>query len=177
MEFRKTPRGANVPMVECLCRCGTVKVVSLWDVRSGKTRTCGSHHFTYKDRSLPAFNNLYNHTYKKRAIRSGLEFKLKKAEFKQLTQQPCHYCGGEPTGRAARVISGKYESLYYYNGLDRMDNNRGYTIDNVVPCCMTCNRAKNTMSYDDFIKWLDRVINFRSKSFSWAWRLISRLTL
>ena len=35
------------------------------------------------------------------------------------------------------------------NGIDRVDNNIGYTEENTVPCCEFCNRAKlnNTEEY------------------------------
>jgi hypothetical protein len=61
------------------------------------------------------------------------------------------------------VKTGKYLSQYVYNGLDRKNSQKGYTIRNVVPCCGVCNHAKHTMNYKDFIAWLDRVTNFRAK--------------
>lgn len=44
------------------------------------------------------------------------------AEAESIMSQPCHYCGLAPGG-----------------GLDRIDNERGHALDNVRPCCMTCN--------------------------------------
>ena len=47
--------------------------------------------------------------------------------------KPCVYCGD-----THRV------------GCDRIDNSRGHTKDNVVPCCVECNTAKNNyFSYDE----------------------------
>ena len=46
---------------------------------------------------------------------------------------------------------------YTYNGIDRVDNTRGYTLDNVVPCCFKCNRAKDTMTKEEFLEWVGRV--------------------
>ena len=40
---------------------------------------------------------------------------------------PCFYCGEESTG------------------LDRVENNKGYTNANVVPCCKECNRLKSNI--------------------------------
>ena len=165
VEFRKTPKGAKTPMVECKCECGTTKVISLWDVRSGKTKSCQANHPRYEDRSEPAFNGLYNHTYKGRAKKCGIKFSITKSQFKDLTKQPCHYCGTQPSGVYTRG-TGRYKSYYLYNGLDRINSRRGYTLKNVVPCCGTCNHAKHTMSYGVFIDWLNRIIGFRSKSFS-----------
>ena len=39
----------------------------------------------------------------------------------------------------------------FYNGIDRVDNNRGYEIENVVPCCTSCNSAKMDLSKEDFL--------------------------
>jgi hypothetical protein len=50
----------------------------------------------------------------------------------------CTYCGGELPA--------------WGGGLDRKDNARGYTVDNVVPCCTDCNTAKATFfSFDEFL--------------------------
>jgi hypothetical protein len=168
IEYRKTPNSSKVPMVECQCDCGNKKVVSLWDVRSGKTKTCGLNHPHYEDRSIPAFNLIYNHSYKKRAIKTGLEFNISKDEFRQLTQEKCHYCGTKPNnisyrGKRGTYKTGKYLSQYVYNGLDRIDSSKGYTLDNVVPCCGICNHAKHTMSYEEFIIWLHSIVQHQIK--------------
>lgn len=64
----------------------------------------------------------------------------------------CHYCGKKliynPYSRGSRS---KHMSRAYQ--LDRMDNNKGYLINNVVPCCWYCNRMKSDIyTYEEFIK-------------------------
>ena len=164
---RKTPRGANVPYVLCLCECGAQKEISFWDVKSGKTKTCGFNHPHYEDRSEPAFNMIYKHSYQERAIKKGLAFDITRDQFKQLAKMNCHYCGAPPSATSYRGTrgtfkSGKNLSQYVYNGLDRKDSSIGYIQDNVVPCCGVCNHAKHTMSYQEFVDWLDRVSSFRA---------------
>ena len=39
-----------------------------------------------------------------------------------------------------------------FNGVDRYDNELGYTVENCVPCCTRCNRMKSDMSVDDFFR-------------------------
>jgi hypothetical protein len=69
----------------------------------------------------------------------------------------CHYCGVSPS--MVRVLpSGR--GAFTYNGLDRVDNTLGYMLENVVPCCKTCNIAKGTMPYDDFMAWIGRLIEY-----------------
>ena len=44
-------------------------------------------------------------------------------------------------------------------GCDRIDNNKGHTKDNVVPCCYTCNCARNNNFSFDEMKLLGETIN------------------
>ena len=46
--------------------------------------------------------------------------------------QSCIYCG---------------ESDWHKLGTDRIDNTKGHTVDNVVPCCMKCNKDRRTKSF------------------------------
>lgn len=162
--------------MECRCECGRTKTVSLWDLRSGKTKTCGLNHPFYEDRSRPAFNTIYRDAYRKRALKVGLAFTINEQEFRELTQRSCHYCGSAPSSismvrgsrnaKRGQKRTGTLLSQYIYNGLDRIDSAKGYTLDNVVPCYGVCNHAKHTMPYDEFVAWLDRVAEFRTKEHS-----------
>lgn len=62
------------------------------------------------------------------ALNDGREFTLEFEAYLALVTQACTYCALplDETGR----------------GLDRIDNSRGYSADNVVPCCGPCNRAR-----------------------------------
>jgi hypothetical protein len=65
-------------------------------------------------------------------------------EAAKIITQPCDYCGSLPDP---------------YNGIDRVDNTRGYELDNVVPCCMDCNFSKYTRTREEFLNWIKRVYN------------------
>lgn len=103
------------------------------------------------------FNQLYG-TYKHAAKKRGLSFSLTKADVLRLTSDNCAYCGTLPN--AAFVVSAhkatRDNSVYIYNGIDRIDNRRGYEADNVVACCVDCNWAKGTRTQDEFVSWLVR---------------------
>lgn len=43
-------------------------------------------------------------------------------------------------------------SSYRYNGIDRVDNNKGYEIENVVTCCTDCNKKKLKKTQEEFRK-------------------------
>ena len=71
------------------------------------------------------------------AKRRGIIFDLDFSEYLPLTLLPCHYCGDSLPRRGG--------------GLDRVDNNKGYSVDNIVPCCQYCNQAKMNQTQSEFI--------------------------
>ena len=76
----------------------------------------------------------------------GLEFTLTKEQYDELIYKPCYLCG-------FKNIVG--------NGLDRQDSSIGYTYENVLPCCSTCNMMKAFYNKDDFIKQVKKIANFK----------------
>lgn len=96
--------------------------------------------------------------YTRRAEKKDREFSLTAEQFIDIIKQDCHYCGEEPN----KIIPRKSYTLIY-NGIDRKDNNEGYTILNSLPCCTDCNFAKGGMSYEKFVDWLERSAKFRLK--------------
>lgn len=42
----------------------------------------------------------------------------------------------------------RFNGIPDHHGLDRVNNSKGYTLDNVVSCCFECNRSKNSISLD-----------------------------
>jgi len=107
-------------------------------------------------RSQGALNQVRNQ-YRNNARKSGREFKILPKLFAELTSSPCHYCGIEPS-RIHRSVWNSGD--YAYNGLDRVDNSKGYIPENVVPCCYTCNSAKSKMTKSEFLAWVQRVYNY-----------------
>ena len=82
--------------------------------------------------------------YKKNAKKRNIDFNLTKEDFYFLTQQKCHYCG----------------DMKEYNGIDRIDSNKGYELNNCVPCCEICNKMKLDYSYDFWIDHMKKVIKY-----------------
>jgi len=63
----------------------------------------------------------------------------------------CHYCHITSDGLYALKVTNPRNARFYESiGVDRIDNDRGYSIDNIVPCCGVCNgvRAK-TFTVDE----------------------------
>ncbi len=90
---------------------------------------------------------------KENCERKEREFGITLDQFKELIIVPkCHYCDDNLVfNKHTRDENSKPQSRASH--LDRKDNNRGYTIDNVVLCCWECNRLKsNRFTYNEFIK-------------------------
>ena len=84
--------------------------------------------------------------YARKACEHKREFLISKDVFRSLIQQNCHYCNKLPSNKYK-----KKSSVLIYNGIDRKDNDIGYTIDNCVPCCRSCNGSKQKESYKAFM--------------------------
>ena len=149
----------------CRCECGGEASVRSDQLRSGKTKSCGcvrrikarKKKRTHKRDSLPngvaAMHCLYR-TYLRNAHNRGHEWRLSEDEFVDLTGRNCHYCGKEP----AQVIHREwYNGDYIYNGIDRINNTKGYVARNVVSCCWNCNRLKGRRSVSEFLASVDRI--------------------
>ena len=138
----------------CRCDCGGQIEVPRSSLTSALTQSCGclAREGTVarnKERSNPdsAFRNLL-HRYKKTAASKGLIFSLTDEEFRTLTSSPCAYTGRLPS----RVVYNKSaSSRYVYNGIDRVENDKGYIVGNCVACCYEANSAKSTLTYEQFL--------------------------
>lgn len=96
-------------------------------------------------------------SYRINAATRGLAWELTEEQFKELTSSPCYYTGRAPSN----IERSKAGEVYIYNGLDRIDSTKGYTIDNVVPCCLHVNLAKNNWSEDEFYQMVKDVYHHR----------------
>lgn len=140
------------------CACGTERVVQTGNLTAGNSRSCGCKRDRWveqhrKPTGMANARQAYNN-YKGDARRRGMEFRLSFEEFYAISQLPCVYCGDELSNRAARhAMNGEFR----YNGVDRVDSDRGYDPDNCVPCCRQCNYAKKDIPQDEFVAWAKRV--------------------
>ena len=89
--------------------------------------------------------------YRKSAAKRGIGFDITKKEFVALIVLPCVYCGQKTGGFHPR------------NGLDRIDNKRGYLADNVSPCCFVCNQMKGKMTVSEFLEHVRKILLHRGE--------------
>ena len=98
-------------------------------------------------------NKLFSN-YKRQAHSRGYSFDLTLEDALHLFKGDCYYCGISPCQSFThRTCNGPY----IYNGIDRRDNNLGYTCANSVSCCGTCNMRKNDSSEAEFLLWIQKV--------------------
>ncbi len=86
-----------------------------------------------------------------KARKRGKEWDLSHAQAFKLITASCEYCGFKPNWPESRV------------GIDRVENDIGYKIENCVPCCFTCNSAKGDKTLEEFILWVERIHNHLNK--------------
>jgi hypothetical protein len=143
----------------CKCDCGGIIITNGASLRNGSTKSCGClvKEVITKSYSESSFNTLYNR-YKNAAKQRSISFELSKDEFSKITSQNCHYCGIKPM--QITVLSSPHNGDYFHNGIDRLDNNKGYTIENSVPCCKNCNYGKGRLTKDEFLSWIEKVYLF-----------------
>lgn len=67
-------------------------------------------------------------------------------DFTKIVNMPCTYCGGENTTK----------------GVDRIENEKGYTIQNSTSCCKRCNYVKNNWSVDEFILHINKICQYQN---------------
>lgn len=143
------------PVWLCKCTCGKEIRVLGKHLRNGHTKSCGCYKrdFASIEKGLSAKRRVYRQ-YKANSRYRKILFELSFEQFLDLSQRSCYYCGTQPLS-----IMATNNGEFIYNGIDRVDNTKGYYIENCVSCCKKCNRAKDTMSYDEFIKWIKKVFN------------------
>ncbi len=95
--------------------------------------------------------NMLISSYRRSTAAKKFGFHLSYKEFEKIISNDCYYCGAKPSNNRAR-----YDVPY--NGIDRIDSNKGYTIKNVVTACFRCNTAKNNMSLLDFKNWINKLL-------------------
>lgn len=94
---------------------------------------------------LQSYLNIFNNyrgtsyiCYKYGAIRRSLDFDISKEDFEKIRNDACYICK-------------RFSDKNHCNGIDRVDNERGYTIDNCKSCCADCNFMKKNLDYEIFI--------------------------
>lgn len=136
---------------ELVCQCGTKVIRLAGNIKKHHMHSCGCI-AKNSGKKNAGFHRLFN-DYKASARLRKYSFSLSKKNFKALINENCYYCNAAPSLRYKKQIVHQF----FANGIDRLDNKKGYTRTNVVSCCKTCNVAKNNLSAKEFFSWIERV--------------------
>lgn len=135
------------------CSCGKEGILRDDVIRKQRSNSC----ISCRQRGKPSRSRIDNRAqvlvnteysmYKSQAKFHQREFQLSKVEFSKLIFSNCHYCLTTPN----RIMSDKFSSeTITINGVDRVNSDLGYTLQNCVPCCAICNRMKNALTIHEF---------------------------
>ena len=107
------------------------------EILFGKKREIKPRNRLKKERSIVRRVQAYRLKDKQKGLKNDLELNW----VREFVKQPCIYCGDT-------------EDI----GLDRIDNSKGHTKDNVVPCCYTCNTSRSKNFTHEEMKILGKTI-------------------
>lgn len=85
------------------------------------------------------------YVYRHRANKKNLQFELTKQDFNHIRMQNCYLCN-------------KSNSNVHKNGVDRVDNSLGYTLENTKSCCGDCNFMKCELDLELFMDTIQLIV-------------------
>ena len=148
---------------KCRCECGNENIVLAAALRCGSSVSCGCYAVELlkamqKRKSIGgAFRELVL-TYKTSARIRNLEFFLSEEQLSSLFKGDCFFCHEKPK----HVVQKKSGETYINNGIDRLNPNIGYVIENCVSCCAQCNKMKQSFSKEAFITKCIEIANIHA---------------
>ena len=151
---------------KCKCDCGKIVNGKLTHrLTSGKLLSCGCARLSRKTREK--VNRKYSPMIAsaRRRWKSYLyqdkQCNLTFEQWHEISQKNCVYCGCEPKSiynyfikKEGSSSEAKASGDFKSNGLDRVDSSKPHVIDNVVACCITCNKAKSNRTVEEFKKYI-----------------------
>jgi hypothetical protein len=161
-------KGRPVRSFQCVCECGVRRIVRGDYLHQGRSKSCGclkaeiARDKGKKQRTEYSYHTKLFWASKAGAQNRGLCFELTREQHLNLIKQDCTYCGKPP------VFSTSKNSLrvglrFAHNGIDRVDNSKGYTVTNSVPCCTLCNLIKRDLELDVFLTHVTAIAEHNAK--------------
>lgn len=163
--LKRTPKGHFA----CRCECGNLSTVAVTALTRGIVKSCGCKNGNHpkqiswrtreielaKERALETLAKSLFKAYQNEARKKAKPWNLSIAHFSSLLKGKCHYCDSPALNvRKHTRLKGV---ILKYNGIDRLDNSKGYSLENCVSCCKRCNSAKNDMTQTEFTDWVVKV--------------------
>ncbi len=137
----------------CRCFCKKERTVDRSHLLDGTSKSCGCKPNPGNRRALgiACWNQILN-SYKNGARKRAHHWGLSDTLALELIKAPCRYCGVQ----WSMEFVGKCDAVKH-NGIDRVNNSFGYTPDNCVSCCKTCNKYKSDRPLEEFLVWVKNI--------------------
>lgn len=145
---------------------------TLWLIKC----VCGNERWTYTNsvrKSVYPCKLCYNNSMKinnelpaiKKSFRSlrgnaksrGIPVEISLDYFIKLSSNNCYWCGSKPLSKKGLKDWHKNATI---NGIDRINNTLGYTIENCVACCYDCNRMKSNLTEVNFLEHIKKIYDW-----------------
>lgn len=148
----------------CECDCGKTLLVQTNKLTGNHIIQCQSCSYSSRPQSqrrLSSIERVFNLHVRDRAKKDNIELTLNVDEFSNLITQNCYYCDESP--KDYEVYKNKYakSEIIKFNGIDRIDSNKGYIVNNCVTCCWKCNSMKSNRTINEFIEHIKKIFNFQ----------------
>jgi hypothetical protein len=162
----------------CKCDCGRIREVIQHNLLNGRSTSCGSP--TYSRTPLSQGETSLNEKFavcRNTARVRGFDFNLSIEEYKEIVKKECFYCAEPPKkynryfkqdGTLAfnsyKILQSSIDRAWTeINTVDRMDSNKGYTKENCVAACWSCNEMKMDTPIEDFFAKISKIYSHRLK--------------
>ena len=155
----EVPLGKKMRLWLCHCDCGKDIWIPLHRCTRKIIKSCGCSRYRPPGESglLRIFNGYKTDARKK----EKKVFQITFEDFKNITSKNCFYCGTPPSHKRVQKSRTGDSIAYYCNGIDRVDSSKGYVLENIVPCCTLCNMIKWTLTKEDFLNHLRKILNYQ----------------
>ena len=143
-------------LYECKCKlCGRIFKKNSSYINNKKYKSCGCENRKIGQKpGIASAKDIFT-SYIRNAKNRNIKFEIDFEYFLEISQKECFYCGVEPLHLSKISNNGEF----YYNGIDRINNENVYSKNNIVTCCGQCNKMKMNLSYSDFIGLVEKIYN------------------
>lgn len=143
------------------CVCGNKLQVKCSNLRNNRVKQCPNCSFKFRElnkQKIPQIEQIFKRLILERSIKNNIKVSITSKDYELICSKNCYYCNEPPKD------TGKFKMRKYINteelklnGIDRINSKEGYTIENCVSCCTSCNYAKHTLTKQDFINKIIKI--------------------
>lgn len=161
---------------KCQCLCGNIKSIGEPSLLNNRTKSCGCFKREISIKKIKKVNSEGKNKTSKSIYHPSItsarkvwhghykDGDLSFDDFYKISQLNCYYCNSSPSNKSKDNNKNssfyvKNNSEFIYSGLDRIDSTKTHNTDNVLPCCLWCNRIKNNLSMGEYKNYIIKIFN------------------